>query len=84
MPKDSTIFRDRSKLSPRYVPERLPHREEQIQNLLSLYRDALEQLNNSFLQTTQIIGGVGTGKTCTAQEQDLRRATEGAGSRPQT
>lgn len=59
-------FKDRSKLSPRYIPERLPHREGQIEVLLSLYRHVLDDVKNAFLQVTQIVGGVGTGKTCTA------------------
>jgi cell division control protein 6 len=62
----SLIFKDRSKLSPRYIPERLPHREKQIESLLSVYRPALEDVKGAFLQPVQVVGGVGTGKTCTA------------------
>ncbi|MFQ6095765.1 MAG: Cdc6/Cdc18 family protein, partial [Candidatus Bathyarchaeia archaeon] len=62
----SLIFRDRSKLSPRYIPDRLPHREKQIESLISLYVDALEDVGNAFLRTVQVVGGVGSGKTCTA------------------
>jgi hypothetical protein len=36
----SPIFRDREKLSPRYIPPRLPHREGQTQELSDLFRDA--------------------------------------------
>ena len=57
-----SIFKDRSKLSPRYIPERLPHRKGQIGVLLSLYEHVLEDPENAFLQVTQIVCGVGTGK----------------------
>lgn len=62
----ASIFKDRSKLSPRYIPEKLPHRDGQIEVLLSLYEHTLEDPESAFLQVTQIVGGVGTGKTCTA------------------
>ncbi len=62
----SRIFRDRGKLSPRYVPERLPHREQQLKELLSIYTPMLENVGGAFLQPVQLIGGVGAGKTCTA------------------
>ncbi len=61
----SRIFRDKNKLSPRYVPERLPHREKQIENLFSIYGDALEDIEGFLLKVTQVVGDVGTGKTCT-------------------
>ena len=62
----SSIFVDREKLSPRYIPEVLPHRRKQIELLLSLYKDVLSHIENVFLRVTQIIGDIGTGKTCTA------------------
>jgi len=62
----SPIFVNRDKLSPRYIPSTLPHRKNQIDLLLSLYRDALEHIENVFLRVTQVVGDVGTGKTCTA------------------
>ena len=65
MSRQSTIFKDRNKLSPRYIPESLPHRERQIDSLLSIYKQALDDVNSFLLQVTQIIGDVGTGKTCT-------------------
>jgi len=66
VPRTSSIFKDRSKLSPRYIPDRLPHREKQLNNLLSIFKESLENVKSSFLQITQVIGDVGTGKTCTA------------------
>lgn len=62
----SPIFVDREKLSPRYIPEVLPHRRNQIELLLSLYKDVLSHIENVFLRVTQIVGDIGTGKTCTA------------------
>jgi cell division control protein 6 len=62
----SHIFRNRSKLSPRYIPDRLPHREKQLESLLSIYSPSLENVGGAFLQPVQLIGGVGAGKTCTA------------------
>ena len=60
------VFRDRNKLSPRYIPPTLPHREEQLQALASLFEDALDRISETYLRTVQIIGGVGVGKTSTA------------------
>jgi len=62
----SLVFRDRGKLSPRYIPERLPHREKQLESILSIYRPCLENVGGAHLQPVQLIGGVGAGKTCTA------------------
>ncbi|MEM2702319.1 MAG: AAA family ATPase [Candidatus Bathyarchaeia archaeon] len=75
----ASIFKDRSKLSPRYIPERLPHRERQIEGLLSLYEYVLDDVENAFLQVTQIVGGVGTGKTCTAVNFGRRIEKEASG-----
>jgi len=62
----SLIFVDRDKLSPRYIPSILPHRKKEIDFLLLLYRDALKHIESVFLRVSQIVGDVGTGKTCTA------------------
>ena len=80
MSRQSTIFKDRNKLSPRYIPERLPHRERQIDSLLSIYGQALDDVESFLLQVTQIIGGVGTGKTCTVLKFG-RRIEDVAGRR---
>ncbi len=63
---DSLIFKDRRRLSPRYVPKLLPHRERQMNFLMSLYEDAIRDISEVYLQVCQLVGGVGTGKTCTA------------------
>ncbi len=56
----SRIFRNRDILSPDYVPERLPHRENEIRKLGSIVAQALRgsKPNNVF-----IYGLTGTGKT---------------------
>jgi len=62
----SLIFRDRNKLSPYYIPKRLPHRDHQINILLSIYENILKDVWRAYPRFTQIIGATGTGKTCTA------------------
>ena len=62
----SSIFRDMDKLSPRYVPKVLQHREDQIRFLSNLYETALENIQEKYLQVSQLVGPVGTGKTSTA------------------
>ena len=59
------IFRDRNKLSPRHIPKVLPHREEHIRILNSLFTGILDNITQSHLRVAQIIGGVGSGKTAT-------------------
>jgi len=62
----SLVFRDQSKLSPRYVPMELLYREKQLSFLTSLYRTILEDVSKCQMQVCQLIGPVGTGKTSTA------------------
>ncbi|MGQ9515436.1 MAG: AAA family ATPase [Thermoproteota archaeon] len=57
-----TVFLDKNKLSPRYIPRLLPHREEQIERISRIF----DLETSSFLTPVQLVGGVGTGKTCTA------------------
>jgi cell division control protein 6 len=66
MSGSSSIFRDIDKLSPRYVPKVLQHREDQMSFLSSLYETALENIQEKYLQVSQLVGPVGTGKTSTA------------------
>ena len=67
-----SVFRDRSKVSFDYVPEKLPHRETQLQRLFSIFRPLAEAggTANAFLW-----GSVGTGKTHTARRfcMDLQK-----------
>ena len=59
------IFKDRSKLSPRYIPAKLYHREKEINILSNIFED-LEKEPDSFpLTSLQIIGSTGIGKTST-------------------
>jgi cell division control protein 6 len=59
------IFTDRNKLSPRYLPPSLPHREGQIHSLESVFNDSLDKITETYLRTVQVVGGVGVGKTST-------------------
>ena len=63
-PRSSRIFKDPSKLSFDYVPDRLVHREAQLAKLWMLFRPVLE---NGISQTAFLIGSVGTGKTATSK-----------------
>lgn len=58
------LFLDRGVLSPHYIPETLPHRERVIEDLLN--RFAPESTAGGPLRVVQLIGPVGSGKTCTA------------------
>ncbi|MEB3844821.1 MAG: orc1/cdc6 family replication initiation protein [Desulfurococcales archaeon] len=56
----SRIFRNRDILSPDYIPDKLPHREEQIRRVGSVLAQALK---NSRPNNLFIYGLTGTGKT---------------------
>jgi len=62
---ESTIFLDRSKLSPRYVPTELPHREKEIQRIYHTFRDSFDSPERFPLTIMQIVGPAGIGKTST-------------------
>ena len=62
---ESAIFRDRSKLSPRYVPEELPHRQAQVQQLVHVFSDAVRDPDKFPLTVLQVVGAAGIGKTST-------------------
>jgi archaeal cell division control protein 6 len=62
---ESPIFRDRSKLSPRYIPADLPHRERQIEQIQHIFRDSYLAPDKFPLAVLQIIGPAGIGKTST-------------------
>ena len=61
----SSIFVDEERLSPRYIPKTLPHREEQLKLLTGLFHSSLDNPSNAYLKIVQITGDAGTGKTCT-------------------
>lgn len=62
---ESAIFRDRSKLSPRYVPEELPHRQAQIEQIIHVFSDAAKDPDRFPLTILQVVGVAGIGKTST-------------------
>ncbi|MDQ3847647.1 MAG: AAA family ATPase [Thermoproteota archaeon] len=62
---ESTIFKNKSKLSPRYLPDELPHREAQIQQIMRVFSDAPHDPEKFPLSILQIVGPAGIGKTST-------------------
>lgn len=60
----SRIVKDASKLSFDYVPDRLVHRERQLDRLWMLFRPVIE---SGISQTAFLIGNVGTGKTAASK-----------------
>jgi cell division control protein 6 len=62
---DSSIFLDRSKLSPRYIPKELPHREREIEKIYRAFKDSLGNPDSVPLTILQIVGPAGIGKTST-------------------
>ncbi len=58
----TSVFKDRSKLLPTYVPNILLHREKEFENIKMAL---LENESSSVSTAIQIIGDVGTGKTAT-------------------
>src|ERR671914_695401 len=62
---ESAIFKNKSKLSPRYLPEELPHRQSQIQRMVQVFSDAPRDPDHFPLTVLQIIGAAGIGKTST-------------------
>ena len=62
---ESIIFKDRKKLSPRYIPKEISHREKQIDRLVRTFLDIKDDPDNFPLTILQIIGPAGIGKTST-------------------
>jgi cell division control protein 6 len=62
---ESSIFFDRSKLSPRYIPKELPHREREIEKIYHAFKDSLGNPDSFPLTILQIVGPAGIGKTST-------------------
>mgnify|MGYP000510436233 CR=1 FL=1 len=56
------VFRDRSKLAPSYIPERLMHRDGERALLLSIIKSGLDAVGLGPVKA-QVVGGVGAGKT---------------------
>jgi cell division control protein 6 len=72
------VFKDISKLSFDYVPEKLPHRERQLHRLEMLFSPVID---NNYSQNAVLVGSVGTGKTVTSKrfctELALRAGRQG-------
>jgi cell division control protein 6 len=62
MIEEYRIFKDESKLSPEYIPKRIPHRENELDKLKSFFRMVLHDPKRNSQQVF-IIGPVGSGKT---------------------
>ncbi|MGI0024183.1 MAG: Cdc6/Cdc18 family protein [Nitrososphaera sp.] len=62
---ESLIFIDRSKLSPRYIPEELPHREVQVGQITHVFSEATRDPEKFPPAILQVIGPAGFGKTST-------------------
>ncbi len=62
---EGAIFKNKSKLSPRYLPGELPHREAEIQQIVSVFSDAPKDPDKFPLSILQVIGAAGIGKTST-------------------
>jgi archaeal cell division control protein 6 len=65
---DSIIFKDRKKLSPRYLPKEISHREKQIDLLVRTFLDIKDDSDKFPLTVIQIIGPAGIGKTSTVMK----------------
>lgn len=62
---ESRIFHDRSKLSSRYIPDELHHREKEMSLLLTMFKDSYIKPDEFLFLTPQIVGRSGIGKTST-------------------
>jgi cell division control protein 6 len=77
---DNIIFKDRKKLSPRYLPKEISHREKQIDLLVRTFLDIKDDPDKFPLTVIQIIGPAGIGKTSTVikfsdiLENELRKS----------
>ncbi|MDO5850816.1 MAG: orc1/cdc6 family replication initiation protein [Methanobacteriaceae archaeon] len=70
-----SIFKDKSPLDHRFLPEHLPHRSEQITSIAKYW---VEALNNNTPSDITIYGKTGTGKTAAAKfaKEQLLEASE--------
>ncbi|MEM0374666.1 MAG: ORC1-type DNA replication protein, partial [Sulfolobales archaeon] len=69
--KASSVFKDKSKLSPDYIPANLPHRENKIREIGLAFREVI--LNPGKISARVVIAGrTGTGKTAVAKVFGLK------------
>lgn len=61
---EASLFRDERALYPEFVPERMPHREAQISDLVLAFKPVLSGLRP---RNVFIYGSTGTGKTATVR-----------------
>jgi cell division control protein 6 len=66
LPRRSSVFKNRNSLFPRHIPSSLPHREYHMRMLHDLFTDFLEKPKESYQRIVQILGPIGSGKSCTA------------------
>jgi cell division control protein 6 len=71
---EGAVFADRSKLSPRFVPSELPHRQKQIDQITHVFANAASDPDRFPLTILQVIGVAGIGKTTTVTKS--AKATE--------
>lgn len=57
-----TIFKNKESLMPEHLPDKLPHRENEIKQLVSYFRHLITS-PGSISQRVLVVGGIGTGKT---------------------
>lgn len=63
--KKPSVFVDETKLYPEYVPDVLPHREEQLKQLTKMFKHIVISPGSSSARVV-LYGSLGTGKTATA------------------
>ncbi|WP_409200146.1 Cdc6/Cdc18 family protein [Methanobrevibacter sp. DSM 116169] len=61
---EESVFKDKTPLDHRFLPEKLPHRRDQITNIAKYW---IEALNNVTPSDVTIYGKTGTGKTAAAK-----------------
>lgn len=61
-----SVFKDKTKLYPEYLPDRLPHREPQLKSLAQVFKPLLTSKSEG-IHRVILTGGYGTGKTATSR-----------------
>jgi len=67
MIEQASIFKDETKLSPEYMPKRIPHREDEANRLKSFFQVVLQNPKESSQQAL-VVGPVGSGKTLVSKK----------------
>ncbi|MEM4518859.1 MAG: ORC1-type DNA replication protein [Sulfolobales archaeon] len=62
----ASLFKSKEKLYPEYLPNSLPHRENELKTLTNIFKPML-LTPGSISHKAMIVGGIGTGKTVTAR-----------------